>query len=117
MITYRLGLGLYVALTNSCTATPVFVTRGPGFKISPDKFAPLAEGFEPAPPQVLAAVEAAVRQSQPDSIVFAGYGEPTLRLPCMLEVCQVRLLAALLRVRGCARLRLGACKGSSGRAR
>jgi hypothetical protein len=96
MITYRLGRGLYVALTNRCTTTPVFVTRGPGFKISPDKFAPLSEGFEPAPPQVLEAVEAAVRESSPDSIVFAGYGEPTLCLPCMLEVCQVRPLAASL---------------------
>ena len=97
MITYSLGRVLYVALTNHCNTTPVFVTRGPGFKISPDRFAPLADGLEPNPPQVLAAVDDVFQgPHRPDSITFAGYGEPTLCLATMLEVSQVQPKVCLL---------------------
>ena len=91
MITYRLGRGLYIALTNRCNSTPVFVTRGPGFRIASGKFEPLADGVEPTPHQVLAAVDKALEgPERPDSITFAGYGEPTLCLPTMLQVSQVQ---------------------------
>ena len=97
MITYSLGRVLYVALTNHCNTTPVFVTRGPGFKISPDRFAPLADGLEPNPPQVLAAVDDVFQgPHRPHSITFAGYGEPTLCLATMLEVSQVQPKVCLL---------------------
>ena len=93
MITYTLGRGLYVALTNRCNATPLAVTRGPGFKITSGTFAPLPEGFEPSAKAVVAEVQAALAAHSAinyDSVVFAGLGEPTLRLPDLLEISQVR---------------------------
>jgi len=92
MITYALGRGLYVALTNRANTTPLFNTRGPGFKITSTQFEPLPEGIEPETQQVLAAVGSALAltlgPAKYDSIVFAGFGEPTLRLGSLLEVCQ-----------------------------
>ena len=91
MMTYVMGRGLYVALTNRCNATPLFNTRGPGFSISSTHFEPLPAGFEPEPHRVVAEVEGALatRPKHFESIVFAGLGEPTLRLHEMLEISKV----------------------------
>jgi hypothetical protein len=91
MITYALGRGLYVSLTNRCNATPLFNTRGPGFSITSSHFEPLPAGFEPEPHRVVTEVEGelAARPKHFDSIVFAGLGEPTLRLHDMLEISKV----------------------------
>ena len=95
MITYALGRGLYVALTNRCNATPLFHTRGPGFKITSTKFEPLPAGAEPEPREVIEAVDTALDASgNYNSIVFAGLGEPTLRLEALLEISQVKTFNA-----------------------
>eukprot|EP00802_Teleaulax_amphioxeia_P012733 Tamp_12778.p1 GENE.Tamp_12778~~Tamp_12778.p1 ORF type:complete len:233 (+),score=37.96 Tamp_12778:79-699(+) len=90
MITYALGRGLYVALTNRCNATPLFHTRGPGFSITSTRFEPLPAGFEPEPHRIVAEVAGALaaRPGQFDSVVFAGLGEPTLRLRDMLAISE-----------------------------
>jgi len=91
MITYVMGRGLYVALTNRSNATPLFNTRGPGFSITSTHFEPLPAGFEPEPHRVVAEVEGTLAACTKhfDSIVFAGLGEPTLRLHDMLEISKV----------------------------
>ena len=93
MITYALGRALYVALTNSCNTTPLFLTRGPGFKITSAAFAPLCPDRPdyPSTAQVVAAVRSELSQApqKHDSVVFAGFGEPTLRLPDLLEITRV----------------------------
>jgi len=111
MITYALGRGLYVALTNRCNATPLFHTRGPGFSITSTRFEPLPAGFEPEPHRIVAEVAGALaaRPGQFDSVVFAGLGEPTLRLRDMLAISEVK---ACLWVRAPAGAQGALCQGA-----
>ena len=87
-ITYTLGRGLYVALTNRCNAgTSLIASRGPGFVI------PAASGFrpleaDPSPDQAISAVEAALTNADFDEVCFAGAGEPLLRLTCLEQVAR-----------------------------
>ncbi|MGB1594783.1 MAG: hypothetical protein ACPIOQ_18640, partial [Promethearchaeia archaeon] len=69
------------------------MTRGPGFKITSAAFAPLCPDRPdyPSTAQVVAAVRSELSQApqKHDSVVFAGFGEPTLRLPDLLEMTRV----------------------------
>uniref|UniRef100_A0A7S4CR33 Radical SAM core domain-containing protein n=1 Tax=Eutreptiella gymnastica TaxID=73025 RepID=A0A7S4CR33_9EUGL len=100
-IVYTVRSSLYVALTNHSNTLTLLDSRGSGFKMN-SSFEPLPAGFEPTASQVLEAVEAACNEREPpfESIVFAGKGEPTLRLPVMLEV------ARALKAKGAMTLRL-----------
>jgi hypothetical protein len=89
-ITYILGRALYVALTNRCNALPLAVTRGPSFVMPADSgFAKLPDGYEPSADDVLSAVQSHLgsepQVGAPSNVVFAGLGEPLLRLGVLLE--------------------------------
>ena len=100
-VTYRLRRSLYVALTNQANSVSLMRSRGPSFAMSGD-FAPLAEGVEPDASTVARAVQEAF-DSAPEpfsDVVFAGAGEPLLRLR-VLEAA-----ASLIRERHAVRLRI-----------
>ena len=94
-ITYAFCGVVYVGLTNesSCRLT-MLDANGPGFEFPPGTgFQPLPVGFEPTAEQAADAALATCRAldvaaggagSSPREIVFAGLGEPLLRLP---ELC------------------------------
>ena len=52
-----------------------------------DKYNLNLRGQEPSSGEVLDALAAEMKNFQPEQIVFCGYGEPTMRLPVMLEIC------------------------------
>mmetsp|Transcript_13642 Transcript_13642/g.43008 ORF Transcript_13642/g.43008 Transcript_13642/m.43008 type:complete len:261 (+) Transcript_13642:57-839(+) len=92
-VVYGLKGQLYVQLTNRSNATTLVASRGPGFVMpSSSGFRPLPSGFEPAAGQVLDALSERMAGGGVEgsagggSVVFAGAGEPTLRLGVMLEV-------------------------------
>lgn len=85
-LSYTLGRTLYLALTNRCNAATLPSTRGPGFAMpAASGFAPLPPGFEPEAADAIEAVADAFRDGEPEGVVFAGLGEPLLRLPVLLE--------------------------------
>lgn len=87
-LTYTLGRSLYLALTNRCNSATLIETRGPGFALRESSgFTPLDEGFEPTAAEALAAVSAAYATAADgfDAVVFAGVGEPLLRLRVLEE--------------------------------
>mgnify|MGYP003686191381 CR=1 FL=1 len=88
-ITYALGRAIYVSLTNRCNAQTLIATRGPSFAMPQSSgFTPLPEGFEPTADEVVAAVRAQLdllpEADGPVPVVFAGLGEPLLRLDVLL---------------------------------
>ncbi len=92
-IVYQVRNSLYINLTNRCTDDCVFCVREftdyvMGHNLHLDK--------EPTAKEIIEAVGVPTRY---DEIVFCGYGEPTLRLDCVIEV------AKALRAKG-ARIRL-----------
>ena len=102
---YRLGCSVYVAVTNRCNSVTLNGSRGPGFVM------PAASGFEPLPdgiaaePSPLAIAEAVAGAfaaapaaaaaasssvpARPTSVVFAGVGEPLLRLSIVEEATRL----------------------------
>lgn len=96
-ITYRLGRSVYVALTNRTNTTSLLQARGPGFVMpAASGFAPLPPKFEPEAAEVLAALEPALHPDTDErvsAVVFAGVGEPLLRIR-VLEGVATALSAA-----------------------
>ena len=81
-LTYRVGTGLYVNLTNRCPCACTFCIRknGPGVYGSD----PLWLEREPTTDEVCASIERNLGDAS--ELVFCGYGEPTERLDTLLEV-------------------------------
>ena len=81
-VTYRVGNGLYVNLTNRCPCACTFCIRqnGPGVYGSD----PLWLEREPTTDEVCEAIEKNLGNCT--ELVFCGYGEPTERLDVLLEV-------------------------------
>ena len=81
-VTYRVGTGLYVNLTNKCPCACTFCIRqnGPGVYGSDS----LWLEREPTADEVCAAIETNLGGCR--ELVFCGYGEPTERLDVLLEV-------------------------------
>ena len=81
-VTYRVGDGLYVNLTNKCPCACTFCIRqnAPGVYGSDS----LWLEREPTPDEVCAAIERNLGDCT--ELVFCGYGEPTERLDALLEV-------------------------------
>lgn len=82
-ITYKVKNGIYVNMTNRCPCACVFCLRqnGPGVYGSDS----LWLEHEPTVDEVKADIDK-WDLSQYDEVVFCGYGEPTERLPELLEV-------------------------------
>jgi len=81
-IVYPIRDSLYVNLTNRCTDDCIFcVTKTTDFVMGHN----LRLENEPTAKEIIEAVGDPKRY---DEIVFCGYGEPTLRLDCMIEVAK-----------------------------
>ena len=93
-LVYTVGSGLYLNLTNRCSARCPFCARQQGYAYH-DLNLRLTK--EPSVADVLAAV--GERTPMPE-IVFCGYGEPTVRLRTLCRV------ADALHARGAPRIRL-----------
>jgi len=93
-LAYTVGEGLYLNLTNRCSARCPFCARQDGYAYRDLDLRLLAE---PSVADVLAAVG---ERTHVPEIVFCGYGEPTIRLATLCGV------ADELRARGARRLRL-----------
>jgi TatD DNase family protein len=92
-IVYPIGGSLYVNLTNRCTDDCAFcVTKTTDFVMGHN----LRLEAEPTAKEIIGAVGDPQKY---DEIVFCGYGEPTLRLDCIIET------AKALKAKG-ARIRL-----------
>lgn len=81
-VVYQIRNSLYVNLTNRCTDDCTFCVRSftdyvVGYNLRLDK--------EPTSQELIEAVGEPTRY---DEIVFCGYGEPTLRLDCIIEVAK-----------------------------
>lgn len=99
-VTYTLRNSLYVALTNASNAKTLMQTRGPAFAMPHhSNFAPL--DAEPDAQQLLQAVNEALakRDKPPDELVFAGQGEPLMRMRVLKEVATSLRDAQKLRMR------------------
>lgn len=82
---YPHGSGLYLNITNRCTFRCVFCLRDSrkafeGHELWLDK--------EPAPDEVLAAIEEMGGANKYGEVVFCGFGEPTMRLDVLLAVAR-----------------------------
>lgn len=84
-ITYTVGNGLYINMTNRCTNRCDFCIRQNGAGAYGSDSLWLER--EPTREEVLAAIGAA-DPTQYSEIVFCGYGEPTCRLDDLLWVCR-----------------------------
>ena len=84
-ITYQVGDGLYINMTNRCTNRCDFCIRQNGAGAYGSDSLWLER--EPTREEVLAAIEAA-DPTKYTEIVFCGYGEPTCRLDDLLWVCR-----------------------------
>lgn len=81
-IVYPIRNSLYVNITNRCTDNCVFCIRNTtdyvmGYNLRLER--------EPSAREIIAAIGDPLRY---DEIVFCGYGEPTLRLDCVIEVAR-----------------------------
>jgi cyclic pyranopterin phosphate synthase len=80
---YWLGDNLYINLTNRCSNNCVFCIRNfrsgvGGFNLKLNK--------EPSADKVISDLEEVINKRNWNEIVFCGFGEPTERLGCLLEV-------------------------------
>ena len=82
-ISYELGKNLYLNLTNKCTNRCEFCVRDNENGI--DKDLDLWLTREPTAEEVIKDLKAR-DLTKYDSVVFCGYGEPTMRLDVLLEV-------------------------------
>ncbi len=85
-ITYNVGDGLYVNITNKCTNACDFCIRNNGEGAYGSD--PLWLESEPTREQVLEDIKNAFGKKAYSELVFCGYGEPTCRLFDMLWVCK-----------------------------
>lgn len=81
-ITYPIRDSLYINLTNRCSSSCEFcITKSTDFVMGHN----LRLSGEPSAKEV---IEAVGDPNKYDEIVFCGYGEPTLRLDCLIEVAK-----------------------------
>ena len=81
-VTYRVGNGLYVNLTNKCPCACTFCIRQNGDGVYGSDSLWLER--EPTADEVCEAIEKSLGNCT--ELVFCGYGEPTERLDVLLEV-------------------------------
>ncbi len=83
VITYEVGSGLYVNVTNRCTNACEFCVR----TVADGTYGELWLDTEPTREQILEDIIARDLTKYTE-LVFCGYGEPTLRLDDILWVCE-----------------------------
>lgn len=83
-ITYICGDSLYINVTNRCTNSCDFCIRDHGESLYGD----LWLKREPTVDEIKSALDTALATRSYDEIVFCGYGEPTVRLYDIFEVCK-----------------------------
>ena len=83
-ITYRVGNGLYVNVTNRCTNSCDFCVRS----VADGTYGELWLEKEPSKEEILDAVLQALSGNSYDEVVFCGYGEPTVRLDDVIFVAK-----------------------------
>ena len=82
---YWLGDNLYLNMTNRCSNNCIFCIRNfrngvGGFNLKLSK--------EPSVAKVISELEEVIHKRNWNEIVFCGFGEPTERLDCLLEVAR-----------------------------
>ncbi|CAK0873430.1 unnamed protein product [Prorocentrum cordatum] len=95
---YRLGRALYVHVTASANSVTLIQSRGPGFKTV---FLPagVRPGAEPSDEELFQEVQRELAREPADAVVFAGLGEPTMRLGTLVALgSRLRGLAPELRL-------------------
>jgi len=86
---YSLGRRLYVGLLDEANSCSLMASRGASFSLQ-SRLRPLPPGYLPEPTEVVKAVQEEFdKEGKYDSIVFAGIGEPTLRLGALLECAKM----------------------------
>ena len=97
-VTYAFAGVVYLSLTNrSNAALTMLAANGPGFEFPPGTgFEPLPHGYEPSAPEAAEAALAAIDAlnadcdvGAPREIVYAGLGEPLVRLETLRDVVQI----------------------------
>lgn len=86
-IVYRFKNALYINLTNRCPNACVFCIKTT-FAMRFHQYNLNLCGKEPSAAQVLAELYKGIEEKPVEEVVFCGYGEPTMRLPVLLEVAQ-----------------------------
>ncbi|MCR4316254.1 MAG: YchF/TatD family DNA exonuclease [Planctomycetes bacterium] len=84
-ITYRIRDSLYINLTNRCNAGCVFCPRETEPVVKGHDLG-MREDDEPTAEEVIAEIDSEFARRKFSEIVFCGFGEPTLRLPELIEV-------------------------------
>lgn len=84
VITYVCDNSLYINITNRCTNSCDFCVRDHGDEL----YGNLWLDREPEVSEIIDAVDKALSEHKYDEIVFCGYGEPTVRLDDVFEVCR-----------------------------
>ncbi|MEM0049469.1 MAG: TatD family nuclease-associated radical SAM protein [Candidatus Bathyarchaeia archaeon] len=84
-IVYWLGDSLYLNITNRCSNKCYFCFRHfwdgiAGFRLKLSK--------EPSTEQVIEELKKHISRRRWEEVVFCGFGEPTIRLDCVLEVAR-----------------------------
>jgi GTP 3',8-cyclase len=82
---YWLGNNLYLNITNKCSNKCIFCIRN--FKSGIGDFT-LKLKQEPSAEQVIAELKEAIGKKAWKEIVFCGFGEPTEKLDCLIEVAK-----------------------------
>ena len=96
-ITYPIGEGLYVNLTNRCPCACEFCLRGNADGVGGSD--PLWLEHEPSEDEVLSSLDSRNLGTYKE-VVFCGYGEPTERLDMLLAAARhVRSVAPSCRIR------------------
>jgi len=85
-IVYRFKNSLYINLTNRCPNLCSFCIKTK-WNMEFDKYDLNLRGQEPSARAVCDALYAEMKKTPAEQIVFCGYGEPTMRLPVLLEIC------------------------------
>ena len=86
-IVYRFKNALYINLTNRCPNACVFCIKTT-FAMRFHQYNLNLCGQEPSAAQVLAELYKGIQEQPVEEVVFCGYGEPTMRLPVLLEIAQ-----------------------------
>ena len=91
-VAYTLGRTLYLSVTNKSNARSILKTRGPGFVMPPSSGFALLSDPEPDASELAAIVDATYERAEimgmgenDPGVVFAGAGEPLLRLDVVVD--------------------------------